>query len=588
VALKHGFELVGVVGRATILAGSLVLPGCYYGELARPASQGAAGRAARDPQYDPAALLRRAVAARRAACGALARDDQTCVDLFYESAVFARFAFDRADDADSREALRARELQNESLADALRAATCYGRIDPSARWLINGPNGAFYVPVVHCGFVWQPGDFTRLVDARDAPPNPYQKTCHRRRGLGAAQVVVRPNPRAGARDRFLRPTSFFPATAILRPDPGLWLETPGVGVGRDVLELHDPWRTRCVDVAGRPVALAADPDAAIAMMQNAAGGQRYTMMGFVNPSVEINKAGLGLLEPYQPGKVVVVFVHGLLDNPYDFSDAITDLCLRPGFLDKVQIAAFRYPTGITFLRSATILRRELSELSATYDPQGVDPGMRNITLVGYSMGGLLSKLQVTSSGDSIWSAASNRPIDSLVAPPSTIAFLRELFFFEPQPTVTRVVYIATPHDGSAWATRVVGRVAARLVTRPEEIREMADQLVRDNPGAFNVDFQTLPSSIDLLARRGPFLTAMQSLAVNPTVRYHTIAGTGHGPAEWSRGDLVVPLASALTPGATSELLVPATHLDINRAPETIDELDRIMREHVDGISDPAG
>ncbi len=330
----------------------------------------------------------------------------------------------------------------------------------------------------------------------------------------------------------------------------------------------------------------ADPDAAIAMMQNAAGGQRYTLMGFVNPSVEITKAGMGLLEPYQPGKVVVVFVHGLLDNPFDFSDAIADLCLRPGFLDKVQIAAFRYPTGVTFLRSAAILRRELSEFTATYDPRGVDPGTRNITLVGYSMGGLLSKRQVTSSGDSIWSVASNRPLDSLVAPPSTKAFLRELFFFEPLPTVTRVVYIATPHDGSAWATRALGRVANRLVTRPEEIREMAEQLVRDNPGAINIDFQTLPSSVDLLAQGGPLLTAMQSLPVNPAVRYHTIAGTGHGPAEWSRGDLVVPLASALIPGAASELLVPATHFDIFRAPETIDELDRILREQAAVIGTP--
>jgi hypothetical protein len=572
--------------RMMLLAGWLCLPGCQSGDKARQSilwSDAVAAGPASGACAHTAELLGRAVAARREGCRALARNDQACVDLLYESAVFARFALEAAGDPRGREARRARELHNASLADALRAATCYGRIDPRSGWLVNGPQGAVTVPVVHCGFVWSPGDFTRLADAREAPSNPYQNACHFRPGLGAAEVVVRPNQACGPRDRFLPSTNFFPATAILRPDPGCWLGTPGVPIGRDVLELHDPYRERHVDVAGRAMALAGDPDAAIAMMQEAAGGQRYTLAGFLNPSVEIGKAQLGLLEPYQPGKVVVVFVHGLLDNPYAFSDAVVDLGMRSGFLNKVQFAAFRYPTGVTFLRSAAILRRELSELSATYDPKGVDPGMRNTVLVGYSMGGLLSKLQVTASAERIWSIAASRPIDALAGPPSTKAFLRDLFYFEPQPTVTRVIYIATPHDGSAWATRAVGRIGTRLVNRPVEGREMVKQLARDNPGVINLDPQTLPSSVDLLARGGPLLKAMQSLPVSSAVRYHTIAGTGHGPAEWSRGDLVVPLESALTPGATSELLVPATHFDIYRTRETIDELDRIIGEHVAAI-----
>ena len=95
---------------------------------------------------------------------------------------------------------------------------------------------------------------------------------------------------------------------------------------------------------------------------------------------------------------------------------------------------------------------------------------------------------------------------------------------------------------------------------------MIEQLTRDNPGDVRLDAGDFPSSIDLLARGGPLLTAMQTLPLSPAVRFHTIAGTGHGPAECSRGDLVVPLASALIPGATTELLVPATHFDIYRRP----------------------
>ena len=243
------------------------------------------------------------------------------------------------------------------------------------------------------------------------------------------------------------------------------------------------------------------------------------------------------------------------------------------------MAVFRYPTGISFLRSASIFRSELRALAAAYDPGGTDPGMRNMVLVGYSMGGLLSKLQITSSGDAVWSTVSRRPIDSLVTTESARSLLREMFFFEPQPFVNRVVYIATPHDGSAVATRFVGQIGSRLINRPAETRAILEQIKQDNPGAVQPGSETLPSSIDLLARGGPLLSAMQSLPVNPNARYHTIAGTGHGPPQHARGDLVVPLESAYTPGATSELHVRATHFDIYRAPETIGELERILRQH---------
>src|SRR5262249_39918321 len=114
-----------------------------------------------------------------------------------------------------------------SLADGLRTAEEYGRIDPRARWLINGPNGSMDVPVVHRGFVWSPADFHHLADPCDARPGQSQQTPHCREGIGTTRVVVRSNPYAEPRDHFLMPKSFFPATAVLRPDPAIWLGTAG-------------------------------------------------------------------------------------------------------------------------------------------------------------------------------------------------------------------------------------------------------------------------------------------------------------------------------------------------------------------------
>ena len=131
------------------------------------------------------------------------------------------------------------------------------------------------------------------------------------------------------------------------------------------------------------------------------------------------------------------------------------------------------------------------------------------------------------------------------------------------------------------ASRLLGRLGSLVVQRPADARAMAEQLIRDNPGMVRPEMGNLPSSVDLLTRGSPVLATMQRLPISPAVTYHTIAGFGHLPLPpgCARGDNVVSLASAHIEGAESELWVPAVHGDICRARETIDELDRILRQH---------
>ena len=50
---------------------------------------------------------------------------------------------------------------------------------------------------------------------------------------------------------------------------------------------------------------------------------------------------------------------------------------------------------------------------ARLDPEGKDPALRRMVLIGHSQGGLLVKMQVISSGDRIWNAVSRKPLDEL-------------------------------------------------------------------------------------------------------------------------------------------------------------------------------
>ena len=520
--------------------------------------------------------LDRAEVAHREAKRAERAGSSDCVDRYYESAVFAYASL-------SSEPRKAQGLYNESLSDCLRTAGRFGRIDPRSRLLINGPRGSFVVPLVYHGFVWNPAEVKRLIDARTAPKNPAQFRSYSRAGIGSAQVAARTNPQATPGDRFLQPESYFPATAILRPDLSAWLGHAGGSTRGDVLELVDPLRVRCIEAGGLQGPLAGDPDASLAFAAKVYNGRQYALIGFINPSAEINDAKLTFVEPFQRGKIPVVLIHGLLDNPFSFSDMINSLRTRPGFLDHYQLAVYRYPTGISFLRSALLMRQALRDTAATFDPEGLDPGMQNTVLVGYSLGGLIAKLQITDSGDALWALASDDPLDSLIVADEPKKLLRDVFFFEPSPFVRRVIFIATPHDGSGLATTIVGRIAANLVQRLSDSQALVDRLLADNPGKIKPTLADLPTSVDLLARRGPILETMQKLPINPFTPYHTIAGTSYVPVRIAQGDGIVPLASAHIEGTQSELFLPAVHTDIGHKVGTIDEIDRILRLHLTEI-----
>lgn len=584
---------------ALLISGLSLLIGCRSNDAGNPASftgittarppLTAGPLVGARPRPDSRALLRRSRLARKEAVRAERSAVDRCVDGYYEAAVFAYAgliaARESCEHGEADGALAA-SLHNENLADCLRTAGIFGRLDPRSGLLVNTPRGAMTVPVVHRGFVWSSGDFSRLVDPRCVPTNPAQHASHIRCGLGAAEVATRPNPRAGPADQFIADRSFFPATAILRPDLARWLGCGGGGEqgDGDTLELYDPLRVTCVDVQGRQEPLTANLDAPVAMAQAAVDSRQTTLMGFINPATQLSNTRLGLLEPYQPGKVVVVLLHGLLDNPYMFSDMVNDLRSRPGFVDRFQIAAFRYPTGVTFLRSGSICRKALRDFERVFDPDHTDPGMQNMVLVGYSMGGLIAKVQITQSGDSLWNIAASRPIDALVAPEAIKQRLRDTFYFEPLPFVRRTVFIATPNEGSALATRLLGRIASRLIEVPADSRMMVSQLDRDNPGAIRQYLRELPTSVDLLAQGGPVLEALQHAPI--TKPYHVIAGTGLMPPEHARGDGVVPLESAHVEGAESELWVPAFHTDIYYHPQTIEEVYRILRTHLAELPAP--
>jgi len=296
-----------------------------------------------------------------------------------------------------------------------------------------------------------------------------------------------------------------------------------------------------------------------------------------------------MLAPYQPGKIPVVLVHGLLSSPLTWAPVINDLQADPVLRERYQFWYYYYPTGAPYLSTAARLRRELELLRKEVDPQHQDMALDNMVFVGHSMGGLIANLMTIDSGDDFWKLVSNEPFDKLNLPPEARAELEQTFFFKRQPCVKRVVFIATPHRGSKLSPSPLGRFAVHLVQMPSELKTVHSNLDKDNPDLAKVlRDKALPTSIDLLAPGAPALQLMAHRPRPDDVHYHTIAGilktTTTKVEFWliggsDEGDGVVPYASAHLDNADSEVKVHADHFHVHHHPLAIQEVRRILMEH---------
>ena len=99
--------------------------------------------------------------------------------------------------------------------------------------------------------------------------------------------------------------------------------------------------------------------------------------------------------------------------------------------EHMQFWLFTYNTSNPILLSASELREALRTTVADLDPDGQDPALRNVVLIGHSQGGLLARLMVTDSGTRFWDAAVTVPFAQLEITPATRAFLERTMFFPP-------------------------------------------------------------------------------------------------------------------------------------------------------------
>jgi len=330
------------------------------------------------------------------------------------------------------------------------------------------------------------------------------------------------------------------------------------------ISIYDPVETPYIIVRGRKIPLQADLTAPLAYILQR--GEKYrgllSFFRLLSGNTIASIRGLYLFQPYSPNRIPVVMVHGLMSSPLTWLPMFNELLADPEISKIYQFWFFAYLTGNPILVSAQELRKALYTAQKEFDPQGKNFYFNHMVVLGHSMGGILTRLMISTSDGSLWPELNQKD-----------PYARSLVQFKPLPFISRVVFMATPHRGAIMAESWIGRLGVRLISFPNYFVRTITSPVH----SIGIPLGLVPTGIDNLVPNSAFIKRSMKLPMAP-VPFHSIIGNKKGAGIPCCSDGVVPYSSSHLDGAQSELIVKSGH-SVQTKPQTIEEIRRILLLH---------
>ena len=402
--------------------------------------------------------------------------------------------------------------------------------------------------------VWAPSYFTTFESPNQIKEKLIKKA-NIQEGVGGALVGV----------RILNPPEKFAPRRGITAAVTATLDFHGKDA---TLALRRPAKQQTASVEGKTRPLAANFSAPISYYKPPSNLALVGLIGGFEARNYPAKIGLYFMQPYDPDRIPLVFVHGLFSTPFTWVQTINGLQADPEIRKHYQFWVFAYPTGYPILYSALRLRQELARVDQVY------PSHKPYVMVGHSMGGMLTHDQVITVTRAMWEKQmgqrakvifDQQPKDSLIVRATT---------FRANPRIKRVVFICTPHRGSDMASGGLGKFAISLINLPGQLTAVIKDALSDAELVQLTGSKRLPNSVWGLKPSNPALPVLNGAPI--TVPYYSIIGDrGKGNSPHSTDGVVAYWSSHLD-GAKSELIVPGPHGSC-ALPQTIAELDRILR-----------
>ena len=383
-----------------------------------------------------------------------------------------------------------------------------------------------------------------------------------RAGIGAPIVAVEREESKNARGK-AAPARIFRTVSAIAKFQGR----------RCILEFYDPLDQETASFYGHIVPLAADFTVPLAVMLQETDPRKHELSRVLNPEKYAHTARIERLQPFNPNKTVVLVIHGLKDSQATWTPMINKLRGDPVIRKHYQFWFYSYPTGYPFPYSAAILREELDDVEKQF------PKLKPMVVIGHSMGGCISRLLLTDSGNQLWMKIFGQQQDEVPLSPKTREYFRQELFFRHRPEIGRVIFIASPLRGSNMATGWIGTLASLIIRDPTLSSEASQEMLRvTSTREEELKPKRRANSVDSLSPKSRFLQAVNTIPMTPGVAYNTIIGDrGRGDSPNS-SDGVVPYWSSHMKGAESEDIVPSDH-NAHQNQQAIAEVLRILKAH---------
>src|SRR5215831_12137685 len=247
-------------------------------------------------------------------------------------------------------------------------------------------------------------------------------------GVGAPIAVVGRTENPHFRQQYEFRRVYAPITAIVRFS------------GRQAqLEFIDPLNTERITLNKRAFPLAADFHAPTALLIARERPERVGLARVLNPGAYADTAILCRLQPFDPARTPVIFVHGLQETGASWVPMMASLRDDRWIREHYQFWYFSYPSGYPYPYAAALLRQDLDGIKRAF------PNHKRVVLIGHSMGGLICRLMITDADDKIWRDFFATPPTKTPLTAESYRRLKEVFVFSHRPEVSRVIFISTPH-----------------------------------------------------------------------------------------------------------------------------------------------
>jgi pimeloyl-ACP methyl ester carboxylesterase len=429
--------------------------------------------------------------------------------------------------------------------------------------------------------IWDPAIFDYLYNSYEIRVTGFVNE-YTTKGLGTPLVGIVEKPAQNPHFGRFYPIRLaaYPVSAVLLFEPIQNTETPSRNIH---LVFYDSLETDSIKIQNRNVPLEADFTTPLGLQLRKTNPFQLGLYNLIHSDVELKNAGLYMLEPYRPDKIPVVMVHGLMSSPATWAGMFNDLRGDPELRQRYQFWFFMYPTGLPIGYSASILREQLNDVRAMYDPNGTNPNFNQMVLVGHSMGGLLSREMVQDSGTKYWDYYFKEPFETINLDPNVKQLLKKTLFFEHLPYVKRVIFISTPHRGSAMADEWYSRLFSGMIGVPTAISDATTNAFSRgvlNQSVASTYTKKVPNGLMLLSPSSVFIQATNTVPLRQDIPYHSIIATQKrttvGPGT---SDGIVPYESSHLDFTQSEKLVPSGH-SAHEHPLAIAEVKRILHEHI--------